>query len=109
VRSEILSVYKILMSLRYFVVESLLLSILISDELIALHRGQGMEIFWRDNLTCRTIDEYIEVVNNKTSGLLRLAIRLMQEFSSSDVYYIESYVFDSRDHVPVANLIGILF
>lgn len=79
------------------------------DELIALHRGQGMELFWRDNLTCPTIDEYIEMVKNKTSGLLRLAIRLMQTLSSSNMYYIKFYIFDSRDYVPVVNLIGILF
>lgn len=31
----------------------------IVDELINLHRGQGMELFWRDSLTCPTEDEYV--------------------------------------------------
>jgi geranylgeranyl diphosphate synthase type 3 len=57
-----------------------------SDELINLHRGQGMDLFWRDSLTCPTEEEYVEMVNNKTGGLLRLAVKLMQACSSSDVY-----------------------
>ena len=56
------------------------------DELINLHRGQGMDLFWRDSLTCPTEEEYIEMVNNKTGGLLRLAVKLMQECSESDMY-----------------------
>lgn len=34
------------------------------DELLRLHRGQGMDLFWRESLTCPTEDEYIEMVNN---------------------------------------------
>ena len=56
------------------------------DELINLHRGQGMDLFWRDSLTCPTEEEYIEMVNNKTGGLLRLAVKLMQACSSSTMY-----------------------
>lgn len=56
------------------------------DELINLHRGQGMDLFWRDSLTCPTEEEYVEMVNNKTGGLLRLAVKLMQTCSSSDMY-----------------------
>lgn len=80
-----------------------------ADELISLHRGQGMELFWRDNLACPTVDEYIVMVKHKTSGLLRLAVRLMQMYSSSNVYYALTGVSDSRDYVPLVNLIGILF
>lgn len=57
------------------------------DELINLHRGQGMDLFWRDSLTCPTEQEYIEMVNNKTGGLLRLAVKLMQACSSSSTYF----------------------
>ncbi|CAG8493733.1 439_t:CDS:2, partial [Scutellospora calospora] len=42
-------------------------------ELLNLHRGQGMEIHWRDTLTCPSEAEFIEMVSNKTGGLLRLA------------------------------------
>jgi len=54
-----------------------------TDELINLHRGQGMDLFWRDTLTCPTEDDYLEMVGNKTGGLFRLAVKLMQAESSS--------------------------
>ncbi|KAI8076822.1 geranylgeranyl pyrophosphate synthase [Halteromyces radiatus] len=69
-----------------------------TEELINLHQGQGLELFWRDSLTCPTEDEYIDMVNNKTSGLLRLAVRLMQAASDSDI-----------DYTPLVNMIGIYY
>jgi len=35
-----------------------------TEELINLHRGQGIELYWRDSLTCPTEEEYIDMVNN---------------------------------------------
>ncbi|KAI9495705.1 geranylgeranyl pyrophosphate synthase [Zychaea mexicana] len=69
-----------------------------TEELLNLHRGQGTELFWRDSLTCPTEEQYVDMVNNKTSGLLRLAVRLMQEASSSTV-----------DYTYLVNIIGIHF
>ena len=34
------------------------------EELMNLHRGQGLELLWRDSLQCPTEEEYIEMVNN---------------------------------------------
>ncbi|KAL4981322.1 isoprenoid synthase domain-containing protein, partial [Aspergillus falconensis] len=48
------------------------------EELLNLHRGQGMELYWRDTLTCPTEEQYIGMVLDKTGGLFRLAVRLMQ-------------------------------
>jgi geranylgeranyl pyrophosphate synthase len=45
---------------------------------LRLHRGQGLDLCWRDSLTCPTEEEYLEMVANKTGGLFRLAIKLMQ-------------------------------
>ncbi|CAO3596009.1 unnamed protein product [Absidia cylindrospora] len=56
-----------------------------TEELLNLHRGQGMELFWRDTLTCPTEAEFLEMVDNKTGGLLRLAVKLMQEASDEDI------------------------
>ena len=53
-----------------------------SDELLNLHRGQGMELHWRDSLTCPSEADYLEMVDNKTGGLFRLAIKLMQAESA---------------------------
>ncbi|GMF73149.1 unnamed protein product [Aspergillus oryzae] len=59
-----------------------------TEELLRLHRGQGMDLYWRDSLTCPTEEEYIEMISNKTGGLFRLAIKLMQLESevTSDLY-----------------------
>ncbi|KAH0537314.1 geranylgeranyl diphosphate synthase 1 [Glutinoglossum americanum] len=69
-----------------------------TDELLNLHRGQGMDLFWRDTLTCPTEADYLEMVGNKTGGLFRLAVKLMQAESKC-----------KKDCVPLVNLIGLIF
>ncbi|KAL1606288.1 geranylgeranyl pyrophosphate synthetase [Paraconiothyrium brasiliense] len=69
-----------------------------SQELLNLHRGQGMELHWRDSLTCPSEAEYLEMVDNKTGGLFRLAIKLMQAESSVQI-----------DCAPLVSTIGLLF
>ncbi|OJD21572.1 hypothetical protein ACJ73_07089 [Blastomyces percursus] len=69
-----------------------------AKELLNLHRGQGMDVFWRDTLTCPTEEDYLEMVGNKTGGLFRLAIKLMQAESDSGI-----------DCVALVNLMGIIF
>lgn len=69
-----------------------------TEELINLHRGQGMDLYWRDSLTCPTEDDYLEMVGNKTGGLFRLGIKLMQAESRS-----------LTDCVAVVNIIGLIF
>lgn len=54
-----------------------------TEQLLELHRGQGMEIHWRDNFTCPTEQDYKQMTIRKTGGLFMLAIRLMQLFSSN--------------------------
>jgi len=51
------------------------------SELLNLHRGQGQDILWRDALKCPTEEEYTGMVIDKTGGLFRLAVGLMQSFS----------------------------
>lgn len=54
-----------------------------TEQLLELHRGQGMDIYWRDSYTCPTEDEYRDMVIKKTGGLFGLAVRLMQLFSEN--------------------------
>lgn len=54
-----------------------------TEQMLELHRGQGMEIYWRDNFTCPTESEYKQMTIRKTGGLFMLAIRLMQLFSDN--------------------------
>jgi geranylgeranyl diphosphate synthase, type III len=71
-----------------------------TTELLNLHRGQGMDLYWRDTLSCPTEDDYLEMVQNKTGGLFRLAVKLMQA---------ESPERGRRDCVPLVNLMGLIF
>lgn len=57
-----------------------------------------MELHWRDSLTCPSEAEYLEMVDNKTGGLFRLAIKLMQAESSVQI-----------DCAPLVSTIGLLF
>lgn len=79
---------------------------MIVEEMVNLHRGQGMDLYWRDNLICPTEAEYIEMVNNKTSGLLRIVIKLM--VANSPIFNQASQ--SGKDSlIPLVNLIGLLF
>ncbi|KAL9126505.1 MAG: hypothetical protein Q9217_004451 [Psora testacea] len=65
-----------------------------TDELCNLHRGQGMDLFWRDTLTCPSEQDYLEMVGNKTGGLFRLAVQLMQAESKMNTIGL---LFQIRD------------
>ncbi|OUM65593.1 hypothetical protein PIROE2DRAFT_41532, partial [Piromyces sp. E2] len=69
-----------------------------SDELLNLHRGQGMEIYFRDSNICPTEDDYMDIVSNKTGGLLRLGVKLMEELSTTNK--------KNGEYVNLANTIG---
>jgi geranylgeranyl diphosphate synthase type 3 len=78
-----------------------------TEELVNLHRGQGMDLFWRDTLTCPSEDDYLEMVGNKTGGLFRLAIKLMCAESPSHNSNPDPSL--RNDYVPLVNTIGLLF
>lgn len=69
-----------------------------TEELMNLHRGQGMDLFWRDNLSCPTEEDYLQMVSNKTGGLFRLAVKLMQASSPN-----------KTDYIPLVDCIGMVF
>ncbi|TCD64480.1 geranylgeranyl pyrophosphate synthetase [Steccherinum ochraceum] len=73
---------------------------IVTSELLSLHRGQGLEILWRDSLQCPTEEEYISMVNNKTGGLFRVAVKLMMACATTNY---------DVDYVPLVNLFGIYF
>ncbi|KAK3672433.1 geranylgeranyl pyrophosphate synthetase [Recurvomyces mirabilis] len=86
-----------------------------TDELLNLHRGQGMDLFWRDTLTCPSEDDYLEMVGNKTGGLFRLAIKLMcaespsHNFAPSPAHSPGSDSAGKPDYIPLVNTMGLLF
>ena len=67
-------------------------------ELLELHRGQGADIFWRDNAICPTEKEYKLMVVRKTGGLFLMLIRMLQLFSDN-----------KRDFTKLAGLVGLFF
>ncbi|KAL8976714.1 MAG: hypothetical protein Q9205_007339, partial [Flavoplaca limonia] len=69
-----------------------------NEELLNLHRGQGLDLFWRDTLTVPSEEEYMQMINLKTGGLFRLAARLLQSASSA-----------SFDLVPLVDVVGLIF
>ncbi|KAH8832701.1 terpenoid synthase [Flagelloscypha sp. PMI_526] len=76
------------------------LEMLVNEELLSLHRGQGLELFWRDSLNCPTEEEYVGMVNNKTGGLFRMAVKLMASCATTN---------KDVDYIPLISLFGILF
>ncbi|XP_030373421.1 geranylgeranyl pyrophosphate synthase isoform X2 [Scaptodrosophila lebanonensis] len=58
-----------------------------TEQLLELHRGQGMEIYWRDSFTCPSESDYKLMTVRKTGGLFMMAIRLMQLFSANKEDY----------------------
>lgn len=69
-----------------------------TEQILELHRGQGMEIYWRDNFQCPSEEEYKEMTIKKTGGLFMLAIRLMQLFSEN-----------KSDFTNLAAILGLYF
>lgn len=69
-----------------------------TEQLLELHRGQGLEIFWRDNFLCPSEEEYKDMTIKKTGGLFMLAIRLMQLFSKN-----------SSDFTKLTAILGLYF
>lgn len=68
------------------------------DELMKLHLGQGLDIYYRDNGMCPSEAQYCEMVQHKTAGLFRLGITLLQSFSD-----------DKRDFIPLCNDLGLYY
>ncbi|XP_077439023.1 geranylgeranyl pyrophosphate synthase [Vanacampus margaritifer] len=67
-------------------------------QLLELHRGQGLDIHWRDTYTCPTENEYRDMVLQKTGGLFGLAVGLMQLFSDW-----------KQDLKPLLDTLGLFF
>lgn len=74
-----------------------------------------MDLFWRDTLTCPSEDDYLQMVDNKTGGLFRLAVKLMQAESSQNLCVKSAINSELKtlirfsDCVQLVNIIGTLF
>ncbi|KAK6197360.1 geranylgeranyl diphosphate synthase [Scheffersomyces amazonensis] len=77
------------------------------DEMLNLHHGQGLDLYWRDDFQLieadgqmPNIEDYLQMIKDKTGGLFRLSIRLLHLFAPTKVEY---------DLIPIANLLGIIY
>lgn len=70
------------------------------SEILNLHRGQGQDIYWRDHIKCPSEDEYCKMVIDKTGGLFRLAVGLMQAFATTN---------KKTDFIPLVNSLAMYF
>lgn len=74
------------------------------DEMLNIHHGQGLDIYWRDYLSkldkLPEIEDYLEMVKDKTGSLFRLAIKLLLLHSGRN---------EDPDLVAIANLLGIIY
>lgn len=73
------------------------------QELLNLHRGQGQDILWREQCQCPSEEMYKKMVMDKTGGLFRLAVGLMQSCCSS------SSEGEKLDFSSLLNLLGLYF
>ncbi|KAI9041957.1 FPP/GGPP synthase family protein [Aspergillus affinis] len=69
-------------------------------ELLNLHRGQGMDLYWRDALVCPSEEEYMQMVSYKTGGLFELAVGLLQVGRDVDA---------DVDFTPLTHHLGTIF
>lgn len=69
-----------------------------TEQMLELHRGQGMEIYWRENIICPTESEYKLMTIRKTGGLFMLGVGLMNLFSDCD-----------KDFSKITAILGLYF
>lgn len=55
-----------------------------TEQMLELHRGQGMEIYWRENMICPTESQYKLMTIRKTGGLFMIGTGLMKLFSDTE-------------------------
>jgi geranylgeranyl diphosphate synthase type 3 len=55
--------------------------------MLQLHQGQGMDIYWRDCVVCPSLEDYLKMIENKTTGLFGLALDLLRIFSTNKTDY----------------------
>ncbi|KAK6527920.1 hypothetical protein TWF281_009181 [Arthrobotrys megalospora] len=74
------------------------------EELRRLHIGQSLDLHWTFHAQCPTEQEYMQMIDGKTGGLLRMACRLMKDQATKnrdldleDLLNIISRFFQIRD------------
>uniref|UniRef100_A0A0X3PNH8 Geranylgeranyl pyrophosphate synthase n=2 Tax=Schistocephalus solidus TaxID=70667 RepID=A0A0X3PNH8_SCHSO len=72
--------------------------LIFAEQMLDLHRGQGLDIYWRCSCNCPSEPAYEDMVIKKTGGLFGMAVKFMQLFSA-----------DKRDFTPLLEILGLWF
>ncbi|KAM4055514.1 polyprenyl synthetase domain-containing protein [Hirsutella rhossiliensis] len=56
---------------------------IVLEELKILYIGQSLDLYWTCNLVCPSVGEHLKSVDNKTGGIFRMLLRLMEATSLS--------------------------
>ncbi|XP_050664102.1 terpene synthase-like isoform X1 [Leptidea sinapis] len=56
---------------------------------LEIARGQGIEIYWRDNFKCPTEKQFEDMIKQKTGHMIAMGPRIMQLFSDNNHDYTE--------------------
>jgi len=70
------------------------------QECLNLHRGQGQDIAWRDAGDCPTEAQYDAMILDKTGGLFRLTVGLLQSLATENA---------TKDVTPLVNSMALYF
>ncbi|XP_045770426.1 geranylgeranyl pyrophosphate synthase-like [Maniola jurtina] len=57
------------------------------EHFLEVVRGQGLDIYWRDNCICPTEAQYMDMAQRKNGAYLVMAVRLLQSFSEDKTDY----------------------
>eukprot|EP00756_Hemistasia_phaeocysticola_P006297 Hpha_TRINITY_DN13764_c0_g1::TRINITY_DN13764_c0_g1_i1::g.142737::m.142737/K00804/GGPS1; geranylgeranyl diphosphate synthase, type III len=76
---------------------------IITEELRLLHRGQGQELFYRETGQVPSLPQFVELAQNKTGGLFRLSVRLLQALAAPDA------PLKRHNFIPLLNKMGLYF
>ncbi|KAL4932000.1 bifunctional terpene synthase/polyprenyl synthetase family protein [Aspergillus undulatus] len=58
-----------------------------------MHCGQALDLSWKHETHCPTVDEYMMMIDNKTGAMFRLCVQLMQAESSVPSKHIDPTPF----------------
>ncbi|XP_071559542.1 terpene synthase-like [Temnothorax nylanderi] len=58
---------------------------ILTEQLLEFNRGQGMDMYWKDNLMCPTENNYKMMAERKAGWLIKLMANLMKLFSTCEI------------------------
>ncbi|XP_041364549.1 geranylgeranyl pyrophosphate synthase-like isoform X2 [Gigantopelta aegis] len=80
-----------------------------TEQMLGLHQGQGMDIYWKNTNACPSEQEYMLMVLKKSGGLFGLGVKLMQLFSENKSHFGSHLGFKQSDFKHLINVLVCYF